>query len=144
MPQAEESIVIQVPARVIYEIVYDFEKYPEFLSDVREVSVDGRKGNSLTAAFEIQVIKKIHYSLQVKGTPYKKISWNLLSGDLFKKNNGEWTFQEEGKGKTQATYKVDIDFSLFVPSLITSKLIGANLPGMLKRFKERAERLGNA
>jgi hypothetical protein len=46
-----------------------------------------------------------------------------------------------GKGKTKVTYNIDVDFGLFVPSLITNKLVGHNLPTMMKRFKDRAESL---
>jgi len=141
MPQTESSIVIDVPPKVIYGVALDFESYPEFLPDVKSAVIEKKEGKDLLVRFEIQVIKKIAYSLRVRGTPHKRISWNLVEGDLFKKNDGGWTFEESGKEKTKATYAVTIDFGLFVPSLITSKLIGSNLPQMLKRFKERAEAL---
>lgn len=141
MPRVEESIVVDVPPKVIYEVALDFEKYPEFLSDVKQASVQNRKGKSLIVDFDIKVIRSIQYTLKVTPAPYKNIQWDLLKGDLFKKNRGEWTFKEEGKGKTRATYSIDIEFGLFVPSMITSKLIGSNLPGMMKRFKERVEGL---
>ncbi|MBI2068142.1 MAG: SRPBCC family protein [Deltaproteobacteria bacterium] len=138
MTQASETIFIEAPAKTVYDIIMDFEKYPDFLPDVKEASLLSKKGNSLEVEFEIQVIKKINYSLKVSGTPGKKVAWSLLKGDFFKKNDGGWSLKEKN-GKTEATYSVDIDFGIFVPSMITSKLIGSNLPGMLRRFKERIE-----
>ncbi|MBI2083008.1 MAG: SRPBCC family protein [Deltaproteobacteria bacterium] len=136
-----ESIIINVSPKVIYEVALDFEKYPEFLSDVKQATIQNGKGKSLIVDFDIKVIKSIQYTLKVTGNPYKSIQWDLIKGELFKKNSGGWVFKEEGKGKTEATYTVDIDFGLFVPSMITSKLIGSNLPSMMKKFKERAESL---
>ncbi len=140
MPQASSSIIVAVPPKALYEVAIDFEKYPEFLPDVKFAKVKKRQGSNLIVDFEISVIKKIRYTLKVSGTPGKKIGWSLVEGDLFKKNEGGWTF-EDLKGKTKGTYTIEIDFGLFVPSMITSRLIGANLPAMMKRFKERAEGL---
>ncbi|MBI2981529.1 MAG: SRPBCC family protein [Deltaproteobacteria bacterium] len=141
MPKVSETIVVDVPPKKIYEVALDFEKYPEFLSDVKEATVQNGRSKSLIVDFDIKVIKSVQYTLKVTGTPYKSIRWELIKGALFKKNNGEWNFKEEGKGKTRATYMIDIDFGLFVPSMITSRLIGSNLPSMMKKFKERAEGL---
>jgi ribosome-associated toxin RatA of RatAB toxin-antitoxin module len=131
---------MEVPAKVIYEVVSDFESYPDFLPDVKKTSVT-KKGKGVQAEFEISVIKTIRYTLDFSLVPNKKVSWTFVKGDVFKDNSGEWTFEEVKKGQTKVTYSVDVDFGLFVPSLITKKLVGSNLPTMMKRFKERAESL---
>jgi len=140
MPGASTSVVMEVPAKVIYEVVSDFESYPDFLPDVKKTSVT-KKGKGVQAEFEISVIKTIRYTLDFSLVPNKKVSWTFVKGDVFKDNSGEWTFEEVKKGQTKVTYSVDVDFGLFVPSLITKKLVGSNLPTMMKRFKERAESL---
>jgi len=140
MPGASTSIVVNVAPKVIYDVVVDFDSYTEFLPDVKKVIVE-KKGKNLIAYFEISVIKKINYKLSFQAVPNKKISWTFLGGDLFKDNQGSWEFEEVKKGQTKATYTVEVDFGLFVPSLITNKLVGHNLPTMMKRFKERAESL---
>jgi coenzyme Q-binding protein COQ10 len=140
MPGASTSIVMDVPAKVIYEVVSDFESYPDFLPDVKKSTVT-KKGKGVQAEFEISVIKTIRYTLDFSLVPNKKVTWSFVKGDVFKDNSGEWTFEEVKKGQTKVTYSVDVDFGLFVPSLITKKLVGSNLPTMMKRFKERAESL---
>lgn len=140
MPGATTSILIHVPPKVIYEVVFDFEKYPEFLPDVKSVGIE-KKGKQVTADFEISVIKRIHYTLAFLAVPHKKIAWDFVKGDLFKANKGHWEFEEVKKGQTKATYHIEVDFGFLVPSMITNKLVGSNLPTMMKRFKERAEDL---
>lgn len=140
MPGASTSIVMDVPAKTIYDVVLDFERYPEFLPDVKRTKVE-KKGKNLVAEFEISVIRKINYKLSFTATPHKKVTWTFLGGDIFKDNTGSWEFEELKKNATKVTYTVDVDFGLFVPSLITNKLVGHNLPTMMKRFKERAESL---
>ncbi len=138
MPGASSDIIINVPPKVIYDIASDFENYPEFLPDVKSVVVE-KSGKNPVVTFEISVIKRIYYTLQFTLVPGKKISWTYVKGDLFKDNQGGWEFEAVGKGQTKVTYHVDVEFGIPVPSLITRKLVGSNLPSMLKRFKERAE-----
>lgn len=140
MPGASTSIVMDVPPKVIYDVVTDFERYPQFLPDVKKASIV-KKGKGLQADFEISVIKTIHYSLAFSLHPAKKVAWTFVKGDLFKDNRGEWLFEELKKNQTKVTYNIEVDFGLFVPSMITNKLVGHNLPTMMKRFKDRAESL---
>ena len=140
MQGAGSSIVIDVPPKVIYDIVLDFENYTDFLPDVKDAVIE-KKGKPTVATFEISVIKKIRYTLSFNATPHKKIAWTFVKGDLFKDNRGAWEFKEIKKGKTEATYHLEVDFGFAVPSLITNKLVGSSLPTMLKRFKDRAESL---
>lgn len=138
MPGATNSILIDAPLKVVYGVVLDFEKYPEFLPDVKKAEVK-KQGKGLMATFEVHVIKKIVYTLNFDIVPNKRISWTFVEGGLFKDNKGCWELKEVKKGQTQATYHIEVDFGLFVPSMITNKLVGSNLPKMLERFKERAE-----
>ncbi len=140
MPGATTSIVVDVPPKVIYDVVLDFGNYPKFLPDVKRTTVN-KKGKEIQASFEISVIKKIHYTLSFTTVPNKKISWHFAGGDLFKDNRGHWIFEPIDKKQTNVTYHIEVDFGFMVPSLITNKLVGSNLPAMMKRFKERAENL---
>ena len=141
MPGASTDILIDVPPKVIYDVVLDFENYPQFLPDVKKAIVEKEKGKQIIASFEISVVKKIHYTLLFTPVPAKKISWNFMKGDLFKDNRGSWEFEEVKKGQTRAIYKVEVDFGFLVPSMITNRLVGNSLPTMMKRFKDRAEKL---
>ncbi len=142
MPGTSTSIVIHVPPKAVYDVVADFESYPEFLPDVKKAVIHSKNGKEMTAEFEIKVIKTIKYSLHFKFQPGKKLSWNFVKGDLFKSNTGSWDFSEIKKGQTKATYSVEVDFGLFVPKAIVSMLVGSNLPKMMERFKKRAESQG--
>lgn len=142
MPGAQSSIVMDVPPKAIYDVVLDFESYPEFLKDVKDASVE-KKGAKIIATFEISVIKRIRYTLAFTTVPAKKVTWTFVKGDLFKDNRGSWDFQEVKKGQTKTTYAVEVDFGFPVPGMITNKLVGSNLPDMLRRFKERAESLAS-
>ena len=140
MAGASSEIIINAPIATVYEAISDLESYPEFMDDVKDVSVK-KKGKKLEANFKLSLIKTFQYTLLFDLTPNKKIEWSFVEGDIFKDNKGSWTFTAEGKDKTKAVYDIEVEFGIFVPGLITKKLIGSNLPSMMKKFKERAESL---
>jgi hypothetical protein len=45
----------------------------------------------------------------------------------------------EKDGKTEATYTVDVSFSVWVPSFMKDYVVGSSLPATLEAFKNRIE-----
>lgn len=139
MPAVSESIEIKATPKQCYAVITDYKNYPEFLKELDAIEVKSKKGNTAEVTYQINLIKKIRYTLKMTGKPHERVEWSFVEGDVMKDNHGYWEFEEIKKGVTRATYHVDITFGLFVPSLITKKLIGSNLPSMLKAYKERIE-----
>ena len=141
MPGASINVIIDTPIKAIYQVVTDFESYPEFLPETREVEVIEQNAKTAQVEFTIKIIKTIRYTLDYKLVPNKKVSWKFVEGD-FRDCTGSWSFKESKKGITEATYTVDVSFGLFVPKKITEMLVGKNLPTLMSNFKKRAESLG--
>lgn len=139
MPSVTESIEIQASPKKCYDVITDYEAYPEFLDNLKNVSVTQKKGESCEITYEIDLIKTISYTLKMHGKPPKKVEWSFVKGDIMKDNHGHWTLEEVKKGVTKATYELNIEFGLLVPNMITKRLVGKNLPEMLKSFKKRIE-----
>lgn len=134
-----QEIEIKATPKQCYDVIWDFESYPEFMKELKDVDVDKKKAKTCEVTYHIKVIKEISYSLKMKGTPNKKIEWTFIEGDYMKDNHGYWDLTETKKGVTLATYNIDIKFGLLVPGSVTKKLVGTNLPAMLKAFKKRIE-----
>jgi ribosome-associated toxin RatA of RatAB toxin-antitoxin module len=139
MPSVTETIEINAPAKKCYEVITDYEAYPEFLDNLKKVSVAKKKGESCEITYEIDLIKTITYTLKMHGKPPKRVEWSFVKGDIMKDNHGHWELEEIRKGVTKATYELNIELGLLVPGVITKKLVGKNLPEMLKNFKKRIE-----
>ncbi len=138
MSLAKAEIEIEAPLETVYEVISDFESYPDFLSETKEVVVNESNSKSANITFKINLIKKITYTLDIKMTPKKGLSWKLVAGDLMKKNNGRWKLSHK-KGITTAVYEIDMEFAGLVPKAISNRLIGSSLPTMMRAFKDRAE-----
>jgi coenzyme Q-binding protein COQ10 len=143
MPQASRSIVIDVTPDQFLSVVQDYESYPQFLPEIKKLTVANKTATSAEVSYEIDVIKRIHYTLKLERADYK-ITWRLMTSDLLKKNEGSWELKAEAGGaKTHATYNLELAIGGFipVPSAIINKLSEQSLPGLLNNFKRRAESL---
>jgi coenzyme Q-binding protein COQ10 len=143
MPYVETAIDIAAPARAIYELAKDMERYPEFMPDVETVKVLKREGNSTTTRWKTLVEEApIEWTeVDVFDDERTRIDYRLIEGDL-DKFEGAWTFEERGD-VTHVVLGVDYDFG--VPTL--AELIGPTLQKkveenslmMLTALKTRAE-----
>jgi coenzyme Q-binding protein COQ10 len=140
MSHAKAEIEIEAPIRTVYDVITDFEAYPEFLSETKKVEILKETSKSATVTFRIALIRKINYTLEIKLTPPKGLTWKLVEGDLMKKNSGKWKLIEK-KGITKAVYEIDMEFAGLVPKAVSNKLIGSSLPTMMKSFRDRAEEM---
>lgn len=121
-----------------FAIVSDYEKYPEFLSEVKSCKVIKTEGNKKLVEYNVNVIKTFTYRVWITEEPNKRVSWTFESGDLFKTTNGSWDLTDVG-GKTQVKYAVDATFKVFVPGPVAKALVNVNLPNMMKAYQQRVK-----
>lgn len=138
MAAAETTESFPCTVEQFYSIISDYEKYPEFLSEVKSCRVIESKGDKKLVEFQVSVIKTFTYRLWMTEQPGKGISWVLDSGDVFKTSIGSWNLQNIS-GKTQAKYKVDATFKIFVPGPVAKALVNVNLPNMMKAYHSRVK-----
>ncbi|WP_434380075.1 type II toxin-antitoxin system RatA family toxin [Melittangium boletus] len=139
MAGATRSIVINAPPDKLFDVITNYDKYGEFLSEVKKVWTSDRKGNEVKVHYEVDVIKTIRYTILVKEERPRRMSWTFVEGEVMKDNQGSWVLEPEGEGRTKATYTVDMALGALVPKAIVNKLTETSLPKMLEAFKRRAE-----
>lgn len=137
---ASTSEVFNCKISEFYHIITDYERYPEFLSEVKKCQVITVDGARKLVEFQVFMIKSFSYRLWITESENQGISWALDSGDLFKVSNGFWRLEEEA-GKTRATYSVEAKFKVFVPGPIAKALVNVNLPNMMSSYRQRVAEL---
>ena len=132
MPYVESSIVIDAPARHVYELAKDQGRFPQFMPDVESITILERRSDGMIS----------HWKTLVEEAPIEwteedrfddgtlRIDYKLIEGDL-DKFQGSWTF-EHRDGATHVVLGVDYDFG--VPTL--AELIG---PTLEKKVRENSE-----
>jgi len=139
MPGATRSIVITAPMDKLFAVIADYQSYPQFLPEVKSIRISKRLGSEVDVHYEIEVLKKIRYTLRLKEEPPNLISWTFVQGELMRDNRGRWLLEPAGEGKTKATYSIDMKLGPLVPKSIVNVLVDSSLPKMLEAFKKRAE-----
>jgi coenzyme Q-binding protein COQ10 len=128
----ESTIVVDAPARDVYELAKDQARFPEFMPDVESVAIIETDGARVVSRWKTLVeeapIEWIEEDLF--DDEALRVDYRLLEGDL-DKFEGTWRF-EDGDGRTHVTLVVDFDFG--VPTL--AELIG---PTLHKKVRENAE-----
>lgn len=132
MPYVECSIVIDAPARRVYELAKDQERFPQFMPDVETVTVLERRAASAISRWKTLVEEApIEWTEEDRfDDAALRIDYQLIEGDL-DKFEGAWTF-EYRDGATHVVLGVEYDFG--VPTL--AELIG---PTLEKKVRENSE-----
>ncbi len=132
MPYVETSITVAAPARVVYELAKDQERFPEVMPDVEIVVVLERHADHVISRWKtlveeapIEWIEEDRFD-----DAALRIDYKLLEGDL-DTFEGAWTFSERD-GMTHVELGVEYDFG--VPTL--AELIG---PTLQKKVRENSE-----
>lgn len=139
MASATRSIVIDAPPERVFDVIADYERYPEFLSEVKAIRVSDRDGNQVDIHYEVDVVKRIHYTLRMVEERPRALRWTFVKGEVMKDNHGSWTLEATAEGRTRATYTIDVAVGLLVPRPLLAALVDSSLPKMLESFKKRVE-----
>ena len=143
MAKADRTEVYDVPTDKFYQAITDYKAYTNFVDGMKNVVVEKESADSAVVKFTLNLIKEISYTINLKHTPNKEVSWTLVTGDMMKTNNGRWTLKDLGNGKTEVNYNLEIEFKGFLPGLgmIEKTLVNTNLPMTMKSFAKRAQEL---
>ncbi len=138
MPRAEHQVLIDAPVEKVFAIITDYERYPEFLPDMKEVTVLDRNDGVAKVRFELELIMRVSYTLRLVESPPFGLSWTLEEAKMMVENVGGWTLAREGE-RTRATYALEVKLRGLIPKSVSTRLLGTTLPQTLDRFKARAE-----
>lgn len=140
MARAERTETFDVPADKFYQAIIDYKGYPDFVDGVESVNVSNESADGATVTMNLNLIKKISYTIKLNHKPNQEVNWSLVSGDIMKVNNGKWTLKDLGGNKTEVTYSLEVELKGFLPGLgmIEKTLVNTNLPLTMKAFAKRA------
>jgi ribosome-associated toxin RatA of RatAB toxin-antitoxin module len=132
MPFVECTVIVDAPARLVYELAKDQERFPEFMPDVELVTVLESRGNRTISRWKTLVEDApIEWTEEdIFDDAALRVDYRLLEGDL-DRFEGAWTFVERG-GRTHVSLGIDYDFG--VPTL--AELIG---PTLHRKVRENGE-----
>lgn len=139
MAGAQRTITINATLEKCWSVISDYERYPEFLPEVKKIRTLNRRGAEVDVQYEAEVVKIIKYTVHMKEEGPKKLSWSFIDGEFMKDNKGGWVLEDAGNGTTKATYNIAVEVGMLVPKTIVNALVETQLPKLLENFKKRIE-----
>lgn len=126
-------------------MLWDVQRYPEFLTDVIDTVVEpGGDAHSQIVTFEVRVFRTRKFRLHLAGDGHAALQWTLVDGTHLRQNEGEWLIEELAPGLLRLHYRLCIDIDVAVPAAIARRMIDFNLPTALRQVKARVEILAAA
>jgi uncharacterized membrane protein len=124
---ASQTITIAAAPERVWSIASDFDRYPEWAKDVKDVIVRVRddQGRPVEVEYRASALgRSTHYTLSYDYAEAPGVlSWRMLRGDIMRTIDGAYHFAPSSDGGTEVRY--DLAIELVVP-----------LPGFVKRRAE--------
>jgi ribosome-associated toxin RatA of RatAB toxin-antitoxin module len=138
------STVIDAPIEEVYAVAADVGSSPRWQPEIKKAEVLERQGDDqVVVATETDAkVRTLKSTLRFSYDPPNGLSWRQEEGDL-KSVEGSWSFEEEGEGRTKATYEMTVDLGRMLGMVIRGPLVGVlrgqlveSMPDKLKKDVE--------
>ena len=146
MAETRAEIEIHADPGVIYNTLWDVERYPAFLTDVIDAKLEAGHSQHLHRTQQhvrqhMRLVRAVQLSFEMDGDPTSFIQWRLTDGaDYLRRHEGSWTIEPRLDGRTcLVIYRVEFDFLAAVPEAVVRRLLDFGVPTMLRQVKARAE-----
>jgi ribosome-associated toxin RatA of RatAB toxin-antitoxin module len=137
----QESIVVKADPDAIMDVIADFEAYPEWQDEVKEVEVLDTDDDGWATRVRFRVDAMITEANYVLDYTYEDdaMRWTLVEADKLKSQEGSYELVDEGDGTTTVTYTLELEPSIKVPSVIRKQGTRRIATAALKSLKKRVE-----
>ena len=143
--QAIERTTIDAAPERCFEVALDFERYPEWADDIKEVRVlrhddDGRGGEVHYRAAAMG--RSTSYTLRYYyGTNPLRLAWWLVQGDLIQRMDGSYLFEPVpgAPDKTDLTYQLSVDLRVPLPGFVKRRAEAKIMHTALDELRIRVE-----
>ena len=123
------------------DVLLDFERYPEWARDLKEVTVLERdaQGRGVEVRFRAAGMGySTNYTLRYDHSRPDTLAWRLTRGDLTRKLDGQYHFEEAGDG-VEVTYQLEAELVVPLPGFIKRRTQLRIMHTALKELKARVE-----
>jgi hypothetical protein len=137
-----EEIVVAASPAMCFGVAADFEEYPTWASDVKDVTVVERDadGRGARVAYVASALgRSIRYTLDYDWTQAPAaFSWTLVEGDMVRAIDGRYGFAAD-PGGTRVTYDLSIDLAVPLPGMVKRRAAALISNAALNDLKRVAE-----
>lgn len=122
--QASQRVIVHATPEECFAVAADFERYPEWASDIKQATVLTRDAEGRGSEVEYRAAalgRSTTYVLRYNyGSNPLRISWRLMRGDVMRRLDGEYEFAPapDDPGSTEVTYYLSVDLAVELPGFV--------------------------
>ncbi len=138
-----QRTIIDATPQQCFDVASDFDRYPEWASDVKHVLIDRRddQGRGGDVTFRAAAMgRSTTYTLRYYyGSNPLRIAWRLVEGDLTRRLDGEYEFLPLGDGQTEVVYHLEADLVVPIPGFVKRRAESRIIRTALEDLRRRVE-----
>ncbi|MCU0270834.1 MAG: SRPBCC family protein [Acidimicrobiales bacterium] len=143
--KAREQLQIHASVQRVFDVLTDFERYPEWAPDLKAARVLERDqdGRGLLVEFRAAAMgRSTTYQLRYdySGAPHR-LAWVLETGDVTRELDGAYHLESESDDSTEVTYDLSVDLTVPIPGFVKRRAEARILKTALPELKARIESL---
>ena len=140
--KASQTTIIAAPPERVWAIAADFERYPEWAKDVKDVVVRARDAEGRPSEVEFRASalgRSTHYTLSYDYSHAPAVlAWHMLRGDIMRTIDGAYHFSTTADGGTEVRYDLTIDLVVPLPGFVKRRA-EVRILNTVRELKTRAE-----
>lgn len=140
--QASERIRIDAPPEECLAVVLDFEAYPTWAKDLKQVTVLERDADGRGTRVDFRAAglgQSFRYTLAYDNSALPDaLSWELLESDKLRRLDGSYRFEPDD-GSTRVHYELTVEIAIPLPGLIKRRAASMIMGTALKELKKAVE-----
>ena len=142
--EGTSHIEINAPAKLCYDILCDFERYPEWFKHVNSVDIQeyNQEGRPSTVFYRFDVALKQGFTILQTYTYDDEnlvLEFNAAGGD-FKNSGGFFKFISQKDGPTRVEYMAHVTVGFPVPQRVVDYVVDYAMKEVLQNLKAEAEK----
>jgi ribosome-associated toxin RatA of RatAB toxin-antitoxin module len=136
-------MIVRASPKRCYEVVVDFDRYPEWAADIKQVEITERddSGRPAVVAYRAAAFgRSTSYTLSYdyEGAP-RELTWVQTRGDLTSRLDGAYVFEPTVDGDTEVVYRLVVELKVPIPGFVKRRAEGRIMQTALKNLKARVE-----
>lgn len=139
----EQQAMIRSSPQHCFEVLTDFERYPEWAADIKAVTVDERDddGRATLVTFRAAAFgRSTSYTLRYDySAAPRELSWVQTRGDITRRLDGHYLIEPSGDGETDVRYRLVVDLKVPLPGFVKRRAEGRIMGTALHELKTRVE-----
>jgi ribosome-associated toxin RatA of RatAB toxin-antitoxin module len=138
MREVKRSALVSQPPGVVFALINDIERYPEFLPWCSHARILARSEREITAALGVrQGGFSGEFTTRNTLTPVTSVLMQLVDGP-FRTLNGEWRLEPIGTHGCRVDFDVAFEFKSRLTGMLFEPLFAQTIGSLVEAFVQRA------